>query len=139
MKIKTSNFLLISYLFFLSCSNSEDNINNEKQILGKWYPIEEIYEGKTYEYTGHEDCGRDYYIFKEGGIYNFIDIRNCEERRYQGKYIIEGNKFTKIKSNGARFPGTYEIKNDKLYIYSDYESIQNGVGVGSQLTIVYER
>lgn len=83
--MKTRKILLMILLAgMMNCSGPASELdypdpNFTPAIIGIWYPVETLYKGVTYPYTGHEICGRDFLEFLQDSRVNFVNISACEE------------------------------------------------------------
>lgn len=83
--MKTSNiWVLILSIAIANCSVPADELpfpdpGYAEGILGQWHPSETIFKGKSYPYTGNEECGKDFLKFAKEGIVESIKIRDCRE------------------------------------------------------------
>ena len=94
---KISKLLTIAFATTLlfSCSNDDDNGNNQADIVGKWAFYNEVVNGQTIPYDDHETCGKDYIEFKNDNTFEVVDIWDCEVYvDDEGSYSINGNTLT---------------------------------------------
>ena len=85
----------LSLLFLASCSSDDGGSSiDTSQLTKKWYFESTIFQGQTFPYDDHEECGKDYIEFVEGGVVRQVDIWDCEEDVYEGEWSLDGNKLT---------------------------------------------
>ncbi|PQJ81698.1 lipocalin family protein [Polaribacter glomeratus] len=92
MKFKFYYFLLIIYTLFTSCSNEDDifDLNTRfysdvhksasaRDLLGTWAIFNIEFNGKFSPVpVNYQDCGRDYLVFLENGIYKEYVYQNSD-------------------------------------------------------------
>lgn len=86
----------LGLLFLASCSSDDGGGStiDVSQLTKKWYLNTTIVEGQTIPYDDHEDCGKDYLEFVEGGQFRQVDVWECEEYVEEAVWALDGNTIT---------------------------------------------
>jgi hypothetical protein len=80
MKKKVFALVLLAAATF-SCS-SDDNGGgsgsvSESKLMKRWYNESYKVFGQTIPYDDHEECGKDYIEFMDGGMARYVDVWMC--------------------------------------------------------------
>lgn len=73
--------LSFSLITLFSCSSKDDNINDNRVLLKKWYLYSSTFEGVDYPHDGCSNGNRDYIEFSEPNIvefYHYLGSSNCD-------------------------------------------------------------
>ncbi len=108
--------LTVSTLFFVSCSKEDENTQQEKAIIGKWYLHSRKYLGRVDIEEYSSICGKSYIQFKEGNKYQrvYIDKKDCYEKLFYGTYSVNDNMLVIKEEYRSEERYTLELSEDKL-------------------------
>lgn len=119
--IKFSLLAVFAVLFLVSCSSSDDDKGNDANmslLLGKWYNYSYTINGEIFPYDDHEECGKDYMEFLEGGIMRNVDVWECEIYVDEGTYSVEGDIITAYIYEQTNYGKIVTLDDSKLVIES---------------------
>lgn len=85
----------LGLLLLASCSSDDGGSSIDvSQLTKKWYFNTTKVAGQTIPYDDHEDCGKDYIEFVEGGEMRQVDVWDCEEYVDTAEWTLEGKTIT---------------------------------------------
>ncbi len=119
----TKKFLALGFaaLFLASCSKDDDNSIDASKLTKKWYYESTKINGVVIPYTDHEECGKDYIEFVEGGVMRDVDVWDCVEDVETYAWSLSGKKLTIVDGTDVETATVKTLSNTKLVISAKYD------------------
>ena len=85
----------LGILMLASCSSDDSGSSiDASKLTKKWYYSTTKVLGQTFPYEDHEECGKDYIQFIDGGVFKDVDVWDCEEYEDVANWTLDGKKIT---------------------------------------------